>query len=402
MISIQKAPRYLMFACMLKQMMFLLPVLILFYQDRGVSIGDFFLIQGISWIAVFFLEIPTGYIADVFSRKNTILVGFFCWILGYLCWFFGYGFWWLLLGELIFALAISLISGTVEAYLYDLLKRRHKEHKMHQKLSKMESMINLALMLSAFTGGLLYQFLGAPFTLGVTIVCLIGAMIICAFLPDISESRRKIAPQTSKWQDVLDISARSIRHPEIKWLILYPAFFGSATLILMWGLQSVMVATAVPVFMFSIIVGLNATMRSVWASLSVPLLQKIKLNGIIKMLFLVLFLGFLGAVLSVPLGKPFVYLCLLFMIFGSASALLSKVVTSTLINDRIQSDERATVLSVKSMFSRLLAGLAMIGLKPLFDTVGVFETFLISMLLLLPIFFVGLRLMRLHLKKISD
>lgn len=399
MISIQKAPRYLMLTYCLKQMMFLMPVLILFYQDKGVSIGDFFLIQGISWIAVFFLEIPTGYIGDVFSRKNTVLTGFVFWIFGYLCWIFGYGFCWLLLGELMFAVAISLISGTIEAYLYDLLKRTRKEHRFHQKLSKMETWANLSLMLATFTGGFMYQFLGAFFTLWVSVSCLLGAIGVCFFLPDVPEAQRKVAPQTSKWRDVLAISCQSVKHPEIKWLILYSAVYGMATLTLMWGLQSVMIATSVPVFFFSIVVGLNACMRSIWAALSAFLLEKIKLNGIIKLLIGVLFFGFLGAVVSVPFGVPLVYICLALMIMASSSAMISRVVTSILVNYRIRSDERSTVLSVKSMVSRLMAGLGMIALKPLFDTVGVSETFLIAAVLLVPIVFVSLRLVKLRLTK---
>lgn len=76
MISSLNAPRYLMIANALKSALFAIPVLVLYYNQKGVSIGDFFLIQGISWLFVFVLELPSGYIGDVFSRKYTLISGF--------------------------------------------------------------------------------------------------------------------------------------------------------------------------------------------------------------------------------------------------------------------------------------------------------------------------------------
>ena len=93
MISVKSAPRWLSIAAAFVNAMFMLPVLMLYYEGKGVSVGDFFLIQGLSWIFVFLIEIPTGYIGDIFSRKHTIISAFLMWIFGYLLWIFGYGFW---------------------------------------------------------------------------------------------------------------------------------------------------------------------------------------------------------------------------------------------------------------------------------------------------------------------
>ena len=157
MIPVKSAPRLLSIANSLVNALFFLPVVMLFYNYKGLSMGDFFLIQGIFSLAVFVLEIPTGYIGDLFSRKHTLIIGNFIWIAGYLIWIFGKGFWAVLSGELIFAVTLSLISGTVEAYLYDLLKKRHKEEKFHQKYAKMEMLGNLMLTISTLTGAFIYQ-----------------------------------------------------------------------------------------------------------------------------------------------------------------------------------------------------------------------------------------------------
>ena len=91
MIPLRSAPRWLFIANAFVNMLFVLPVSVLFYEYKGVTIGDFFLIQGISRLFIFVMEVPTGYIGDIFSRKYTVVLGFTTWILGYLLWIFGYG-----------------------------------------------------------------------------------------------------------------------------------------------------------------------------------------------------------------------------------------------------------------------------------------------------------------------
>lgn len=398
MIPVKSAPRLLSIANSLVNALFFLPVVMLFYNYKGLSMGDFFLIQGIFSLAVFVLEIPTGYIGDLFSRKHTLIIGNFIWIAGYLIWIFGKGFWAVLSGELIFAVTLSLISGTVEAYLYDLLKKRHKEEKFHQKYAKMEMLGNLMLTISTLTGAFIYQFLGPSIPLWGSIICLIVSTIILILLPDVPESKRIVAKDKSKWQDILDISKYALRHSELKWLMLFPAVYGMLTLVLMWGLQSVMLFRELPIFMFSVVMGANAFLRTFWSGVSGKILEKINLSGIIKLQCLIIVIATIGSCIAAYVPQQIVYLCLLLMMMASSSVVLSKISTSVLINHRIKSDERATVLSVGSMVNRIFWALAMIALKPLFDSIGVGATFMVSALLLIPILICARHLYKLKLR----
>lgn len=118
------------------------------------------------------------------------------------------------------------------------------------------------------------------------------------------------------------------------------------------------------------------------------------------MIILIVFAS-LASSLSVYVPVWAGYICLFLMILGSSSSILSRIITSILINHRIKSDERATILSVKSMIERGLAGLGMIALKPLFDTIGVGETFIVSSILLIPILFLASKLYKMHLGMIK-
>lgn len=47
-----------------KGFMVLMPVVVLFFQSRGLSVGEVFALQSVFAFAVFALEVPTGFIGD--------------------------------------------------------------------------------------------------------------------------------------------------------------------------------------------------------------------------------------------------------------------------------------------------------------------------------------------------
>lgn len=398
MISLKNAPRFLYIVSACQTMLFILPVIMLFYGFKGVSKGDFFLIQGLAGVAVFLLEIPSGYIADLLSRKITIIFGSVFWIIGYLFFLLGEGFWFILVGELIFSMAISFVSGTIEAYLYDLLKKDRKEKKFHDKLAKLNTYSDVGLLIATLSGSFIYEYLGPNQTILFSIYMLILSILIMLVLPDVPEARRQVQQNESKLKDAFNITKQAWKNIEIKYLMLFRAAYGALTLILMWGLQSVMIATHIPVFMFGIIMGINALCRTLWSAISGKVLTKSGLNKIIFALCVIVSLALFGAVISVYLPIWLVYVCLGMMILGSGSIQLAQVAVSTLINHRIDSTERATVLSVKSMVERLFSASCLILLKPLFDYLSVSESYGLCALILLPIFWYAVTLSKLHLK----
>lgn len=402
MIPLKSAPRWLSIAYALHGALFILPTLMLFYAFKGVSMGDFFLIQGIANLSIFVMEIPTGYIGDLFSRKKTLIIGTIFWIIGYLFWIFGSGFVTILIGELIFSLALAFISGTLEAYLYDLLKKNHKEGNFHKKYAKTRMLNDLAQTIATLSGAFIYQFFGPTIPLWAGIVCLIASTAILFLLPDVPESKRIVAKDKSKWQDILDISKYAIKHPEIKWLMLFPALYGTFTFVMLWGLQSVMVLRALPVFVFGFVTTANSFLRTFWSGISGKILEKFHLSGILIFSCVIITIAAIGASLSAYVPIWMVYVCLALMALASSSVTLSRISSSVLINHRIKSDERATVLSVASMVNRAFSGLGLICLKPLFDGIGVGPTFMVSALLLIPILICARHLYKMKLKTMKE
>lgn len=386
MIALNRCMSVLYIVGMLKNALFILPVLMLYYGYKGVSIGEFFLIQGFSSLVVFFTEVPTGYIADIFSRKKVAVLGFLVWSVGYLFWIFGYGFWPILIGELIFGLSLSLLSGTFEAYMFDLLKKRGKEGLFHKKFAKYNVFSNIGLFVATISGSVLYEKIGADETVWLCFMCSFIAFVLMLFMPEISEAQRVVSKDKSKIKDIIDIFIKTLKNKSVRDLMLFSGIYGVMTLVLMWGLQAVMIERNVPVMLFGVILGINSLGRIIWSSISGKLYDKLRIIKIFKLMLIILFIAYLGAIFSLKVEYVFVYVCLALMIIGCGAVILSRISISTQINHITKSDERATVLSVKSMADKMCTSFGMMALKPLFDTIGIGNTFVVTFVLIVPLF----------------
>ena len=103
----------------LQVFMVLMPVIVLFFESRGLRLSEVLLLQ--AWFAalVLVLEVPSGYLADLLGRKRTLVVGSLFGGAGHLVLLFAHGFWQLAIFEGCLAVAFSLMSGANLALLYD-------------------------------------------------------------------------------------------------------------------------------------------------------------------------------------------------------------------------------------------------------------------------------------------
>lgn len=103
----------------LQVFMLLMPVIVIFFETRGLALADVLLLQ--AWFAVLVgvLEVPSGYVADLLGRRGTMIAGGLFLGIGHTWLVFAHGFWPLAAFEACLAVAFSLISGADLALLYD-------------------------------------------------------------------------------------------------------------------------------------------------------------------------------------------------------------------------------------------------------------------------------------------
>lgn len=356
----------------------ILPVIVLIYQNKGVGLGDFFMIQGIFRIVAFLFEIPSGYLADVFSRRKILILGALATFLSFSILLFGTGFWAVLLCESGLGVATALFSGTKEAYIYDLLKRDGAEKTYLRENGSVNTIGTAGTMVGTLIGGALFA-ISQNLVLTINAMAALIMFLILFFIPEITEVKRKVAPESSPLRDCLKIVSMTARHPELPKLMLYSALYGTFATIVLWLMQPVMVAALVPVALFGVILGINNVARMLCYKFAYKSIERLGNNKTLWLSVIWIFAGFwaaLGAIWAAG-NMPIVYvLCVIMAIVPAVQALV-KLVFNGFIHERTESHERGTVISIGSMIKSGVSGVIMILLKPILDSFGIVPTIIL-------------------------
>jgi len=97
----------------------IMPILVPFFEERGLDMQDVFLLQAIFAAVVLLMEIPSGYLADVLGRRSTLVVGALFLGIGHSLLLIADDFFSLMLFEIGLGIGVSLVSGSDLALLYD-------------------------------------------------------------------------------------------------------------------------------------------------------------------------------------------------------------------------------------------------------------------------------------------
>ncbi|MBY0385222.1 MFS transporter, partial [bacterium] len=127
----------------------ILPVLYPYYASLGINMHQFFQLQAVFGFTVAFFEIPTGYLSDRFGRKKSLcagglLAGVSYWILTQAS-----GYWGLLAHEFSLGLALSFVSGTDIAILFESLPIKSSRDTTSRILSHNQMAASLGESISA-------------------------------------------------------------------------------------------------------------------------------------------------------------------------------------------------------------------------------------------------------------
>jgi MFS family permease len=156
---------------------FFLPVLVKFFQGRGLDFTQIALLNSVYAATAVLFEVPTGVLADRFGRRRAMVLGSLLMAFGCLVDAWGHGFWTFALGEGLLALGMTLSSGADSAYLYDLLRSTGQEHLYR----KMEGSATASKLVGAAGALLLGGLLGSHHTddtyVATAVICTLAALV---------------------------------------------------------------------------------------------------------------------------------------------------------------------------------------------------------------------------------
>ena len=173
----------------------LLPIVLLFFLERGISITGFMLLMASLNLSSVAAELPTGLFADRFSRKWSIFVGALLGCGGVLVLIFAVDYSVMLVGFMAVGIGAAFASGADIALFYDSIKGAGWEGRSQPLLARALAIENVGMVSGMFVTGLIVSRTGlvGPFW-GSAAALLTAAAITLAFVEP-PEARAAPAPR---------------------------------------------------------------------------------------------------------------------------------------------------------------------------------------------------------------
>lgn len=321
-----------------------MPIIVLFYTEMGISVADVFILKSVYSIAMMMLDIPAGYLADTWGRRNCLLAGSICCFLGASCYTFADTFSIFLAAEILLGAGQSLVSGADSALLYDTMLHYQREHDYLKYEGRVTMIGNFSEAFAGIFGGLLAAYsLRVPFYAQ----CFIAFIGIPASLA-LTEHAAPIQVKNS-FRNLLKIIHYSlVENRELCCNIMFSGIIGAATLTMAWFVQPFLIEIGTPTSWFGIIwTVLNLTV-GIAALYSDKLDSKLGTRKMYALILLFITGGYLALSFSIS-SAGLLVLLVFYIIRGFATPILKGY-----INQITFSEMRATVLSIRNFIIRLI------------------------------------------------
>lgn len=323
---------------------------VLFLKDLGLTPLEINLVNGFFYLGRFFLEVPTGAIADLFGRRASSLVSFVLYAAGLLLYWQATTFLGCVLAELVLAFGATCLSGAFEAWVADELRARAASPGDLHRLFAREAMLDrLAFIVAAPIGGVAAMRFGLAST-WLFAALVMGALAVLAAL--LMRETRVAQPVRHAHRAIAETAVRSIsyafRPGPVRVFLAVSACFAFASMApnMQWApyFEEAVGGPQGTGMLFS---GISVVLLA--GSWAAPRLLR-ALRDEWRALGAVLILGGIGTALVGILGMPLsLGAFALYELAAGAFAPLKKAS----LNNAITSDDRATVLSCEEMAAKL-------------------------------------------------
>ena len=335
----------------LTNLMLFLPVWIVFMQvEQGLSLTQVTVMLGISWLVTALAEVPTGVVADRFGRKTSLVAGTVLVAVGsaLVALLHGYGV--ILVSYLVWSVGLALQSGADMALLYESLTLAGQQSDYERMAGRSFVIIQLAQAASSVLGGVLAMIsLSLPMLATSALTALALGALVGLREPPLTESRRR-----SYLRTLADAVGLVRRRPGVRALMLFTAVLSAVPWVLIFVLfQPFLDTNHVPIGLFGLLF-LVLRLAGVAGSRYGPRLITVDARprwltaapaGYVAAFAVLLVPMPWWAAFPLMLGVGFLQGCV-------------RPLLSTLLNERVDSAVRATVLSLQSLVFTLLIAVA--------------------------------------------
>lgn len=321
----------------------LIPVIVPFWEARGISLQQVFLLQGAFGASLILFDMPAGYIADLMGRRRVMVLGSVITALGFQIMWLGSTFTDYLICELLLGLGISLQSGCDVALLYAYAGKDADERQRKTFLGHRVSLQALGEGVAALVAG---------WTVAISLdmpAYVNGAVAwICPLVAwSLKEPEGELLPRTSHFENVRAIKRALFNHSRRMSLAIWCfIFYGFATYCAVWALQPVWKSRGIDVTWFGYLWAANSFLVALVGRYAHAIEARLGPKKVLILVAVAPIIGYCGiGLVGGPMGLAFT---LAFPVCRG----LNQVLFQDVINSNVPANMRATTNSVGSLGMR--------------------------------------------------
>lgn len=362
----------------------LIAVKIPYLQSVGLDMHKIMLLISVHALFMVLLEVPSGYLADMWGRKNTVITGAFFLALSGFLYIYADMFWEFVLIYTLLAIAGSLISGSDIALLYDSIRARDRGElgAANKVLGNFMFCATFSECLAAFAASSLVA-ISFRHVLWVQFGASALAFVFALFLKEAPYP--KMAQNTHKENFRLVFREMFQKNALLTLIIVNFILWALATYVSVWLHQKNWQLQDIPIKYFGYIWGVYHLVLALMNKQVVNIEKFIGSKKVLLIISVLPIVGFFGMA----------YLSSWWGVLAGLSFMLSRAFNSVILKDavntRIKSDYRATANSIMSLGVRLVFvligpligwGIDHIGLQSILAILG--ALFAVLFLALMP------------------
>lgn len=322
---------------------------VLYLTYCNMSLLQIGLLEGIYHLTSMICEIPSGAWADLMGRKKSMLISRGCITISCIIMLFLKNFWGFALSFVIQALGNAFTSGSEEALVYDSLKCIDKEDDFIKVNGRLNMLIEVSQAIATVVGGILAEY---------SYVCCYVACVVIALLslvpvvfmtePPILEERTEQLTGMALVKKHFRVSYQVLNNDIriVKIIVFYSLIFASHALLFFYsqqyfydsGYNKIQISI---VFLFAGIISCLGALASDY--LYQKLDDKVALLGAVVIALTMVCYGVNIPILAI----------VVFVISNFFNAVLYPI-ESECLNRLIPSEQRATLISINSMFFSIM------------------------------------------------
>lgn len=328
-------------------MCFVIPVIVPYYRDRmGLGFDDFLLGEAAFALTVVLLEVPSGWLSDVWKRRSVLLAGTLFEIFGFALMLVADNLVLAMASQAVIGIGISLLSGTNTAMLYDSLLAEGREAEYRRYEGRRMGLGLYSVAAASVMGGFIYA-VDPHLPVILTLVTLALGCAVCLLMEE--PERHKRAAEKHPVADMIETARYALAgHAEVGLIILFAAVMFSATKVIMWAQQPYYMALGLAEETFGLLMAAGFVLGGMSSQFAHVLDGRV---SSLRALMLICGIAIACCVLA-SLSLSWAGVGLL-MIAGTCLYGIAGPRVSEAINKHVGSERRATILSTQSLITSL-------------------------------------------------